>query len=424
MEPAEKKLTLSHLIPALVAIVIDSFGFGLAYPVLAALLSSPTALFLAAGTSHAMRAFYLGLGFFLYPFCMLFGASFMGDLSDKWGRKRVLEICMLGIAVGFFLLGLGVLIKNIAILLIGRGISGLFAGSQPIAQASIADSSPQKDKARNMAYITMTLCVGIVIGPLIGGVLSDSTLLPFFTYETPFFFAALLAVAAYLWIMIAFRETYNLLPSKSVLRWLRPIAIFYEAAKSRPIRWISSVFVLMQTGFGIYYTLILVYLRDVYKYDTSLLGIFTAFLGISFVLGILVVAPRLMHNYPIERIAFVGLLGTGVCIILFPAFKREFLLWIFAFFAGAFDVIAYTAILTIFSNAVSKKHQGWSMGVATAVIAISFAIAGLTTNLISLIGTVSIITIGGLLILISALLMWLAPRFSNLRHPDSHEENQ
>ncbi|MCH9611902.1 MAG: Tetracycline resistance protein, class C [Chlamydiia bacterium] len=408
-----QKLSFIHLLPSFAAIIVDSFGFGLAYPVLTALLSTPSDHFLGH-ISPALRDFYLGLGFMLYPLFMFFGASFLGDLSDKWGRKKVLLICMAGLTISSVIMGFGILAGSVTMLMVGRAASGLAAGSQPLAQAAIADSSPKELKARNMAFVTLTVCIGIVLGPLLGGVLSDHTITPLFTYETPFFFTAGLAFLIGLWIYFEFNETFDP-PPKTKLSWWGPFLVLFRAAKHPAMRWLTPTFFLMQFGFAIYYTIILVFLKVEYGYRSSYLGYFTGYLGICFVVSMLIVIPYVMKHIRVEKIAIVTLLLTGFFELFMTFVDNELLTWILAFPIGGFDVIAYSAMLTCFSNASDSANQGWAMGISGAVVALSFAAGGLTTNLIPLVGLHWIFFIGGVVMLFAGLILLLGYNIATLR---------
>ena len=162
----------------------------------------------------------------LYPLCMFFGTSFMADLSDNYGRKKVLLICMAGICLSFLIMALGIVYSSLLMLTFGRALSGLMAGSQPVAQAAIADVSTETTKAKNMSIIALSYCIGSMLGPLIGGVTSDSALSRWFTYATPFFISSVLAFIAVIWILFKFKETYMVQAKKSV-SLLRPLKNFY-----------------------------------------------------------------------------------------------------------------------------------------------------------------------------------------------------
>ncbi|MFL6668205.1 MAG: MFS transporter, partial [Burkholderia ambifaria] len=200
------KLNIKLLGPCLLAIAIDAMGFGLVYPIMAAIFSDPQSGIIGADTSPQLRNFYLGLGYGVYPFCMFFGSSLMGELSDGYGRRKILLLCVFGLALSYFLMAVGALLPSIALLLIGRGLSGLMAGCQGIAQAAITDMSTPETKAYNMSIMSIAFSAGVIVGPVLGGVTSDRTIAPFFNYGTPFLLVAALSVVCGLWTFLSYRN--------------------------------------------------------------------------------------------------------------------------------------------------------------------------------------------------------------------------
>jgi len=104
---------------------------------------------------------------------MFVGAPILGDLSDQIGRKKVLLICLLGTACGFFICAIGIKYAIVSVLIVGRGLGGLMAGCMPIAQAAIIDISTPENKLKNISSITLALCLGFAIGPMVGGYFSN-----------------------------------------------------------------------------------------------------------------------------------------------------------------------------------------------------------------------------------------------------------
>ena len=88
---------LKTIAPCLLAITVNSLGFGLVYPILTMMFGGAHRTLLGPGVSAAEADFLFGLGYMLYPAGMFFGASMLGDLSDRFGRKPVLLICMGGL---------------------------------------------------------------------------------------------------------------------------------------------------------------------------------------------------------------------------------------------------------------------------------------------------------------------------------------
>src|SRR3990167_9036469 len=389
---------LRRIAPCFFAIIIDALGFGLVYPVLAVLFTTVNSPILSTEVSLATRHFYLGIGYLLYPLCMFFGASFMGDLSDQWGRKKVLLLCMLGITVSFGLMAVGVEWSSLSLLFLGRALSGLMAGSQPIAQASIADLSTLQTKAFNMSLISLSYSFGAVIGPLIGGVMSDKALLSWFNFSTPFMVAAILSALAYVWLYFGFEETAFAISERKI-SLLQPIRIFIEAFQHVTVRHLVIVFLLMQIGFSVYFQFIIIDIKTTYHYSNWQLGVFQGMLGVGFAVGLLVGMPYLIKRYSIKTIAINTLIFTGIGQLLAAINSLAWLQWFLVILIGMFDIMAFASMLTLFSNAVDEKSQGWVMGISSAVMALAWVLTGLSSNLMSLLNTASLIAIGGLFLI-------------------------
>ncbi len=415
----KKSKHLKIIIACLFPIILDSLGFGLVYPVFTAIFSSSEAVRLVGTSSLKVINFYLGLSYMLFPLCMLFGASFFGDLSDILGRKKVIALCMIGMFIGFILMAVGLLTHLLFLLLIGRALTGLMAGSQPIAQAAIADSSDSKTKAFNMSVMTFTISIGLVIGPLMGGVFSDPSIAKGFGFETPFLIAGFLAVVGFFWILLGFKETFKPLVHKKI-HPLRPILIFKEGLVNPIVRYLVFIFLCNQVGFGVFFQTILIQIREEFQYDRLLLGLFNGWMGLGFALGLVLIIPHALKRLKTETVGILSLFLTGIFEILSGINDHMLLTWILALPVVMADIIAYTVIMTMFSDSADRQSQGWVMGIFGAVVAISFVFAGFSTNLLHLIGTHWIILLGGVLQLIGGLLMlFFARLYPNYAHSDN-----
>jgi DHA1 family tetracycline resistance protein-like MFS transporter len=391
--------------PAFLAIIVDSMGYGLVYPLMTELFAGDEGMHMAAGLSLPLRHFYLGLSFLLFPLAAFFGSSFMGDLSDVYGRRKIIILCMGGLTVSFFLMAVGVELVDISVLLVGRALSGLMAGSQPIAQAAIIDTSTPETKGRNLAYMTVVLSSGIVIGPLIGGIFSDSSLVRFFTLSTPFYLAAALALVTTVWLAFSFPETLAKKAKGKTLNWMRPLHIFYEGFAHKEVRFLACIFLCMQIGFSLFFQLIQIFVSTVYDFPTWEIGIFNGYMGIAFVLVVLFGIKYLVKHLAIEHVAVISLFLTGLFLILPMIFPNQVFVWIMSFFAAGFDMMAYGALMACFSNAVSADKQGWVMGLFASIVAATWALTGFSTNLIRFVGLRWLIAMGGLFLLLSFFLM-------------------
>ncbi|ALK34687.1 MFS transporter [Burkholderia plantarii] len=393
-------LNLKHLGPCLLAIAIDAMGFGLVYPIMAAIFSDPRSGLVAAATSPALRNFVLGLGYGIYPFCMLFGSSLLGELSDRHGRRKVMLACVRGLALAYLLMALGAWLPSLALLLAGRGLSGLMAGCQGIAQAAIGDLATPRTKARDMSVMSMAFSAGVIVGPVLGGIASDRALAPGLGYGTPFLLVAVLAAACGAWLRRAWPDT-AAPRGQARLDWLLPLRTLREAARHRRVAMLSAVFFLMQVGYGLYLQTIMLVMQTRFHYTSARLGLFSGLIGVAFVFGLGVVVRLMLRRWRVVTIAAAGLLAAGAAQILSALLPAEHALWALGMVVGCFDMVAYTTIYTAYSDAVEAGRQGWALGVAGSVMAVAWVVTGLLTNLLPLVGETGLLMVGGLAFLAS-----------------------
>ena len=116
----------------------------------------------------------------------MIGAPILGRISDRFGRRPVFLISILGTFIGFLILGLA---NSLWMLFASRILSGLTAGNISVAQAYIADVTTPENRAKGMGLIGAAFGLGFVFGPAIGGVMSR------WGIHVPFLFAGALAFA-------------------------------------------------------------------------------------------------------------------------------------------------------------------------------------------------------------------------------------
>ena len=163
-------------------IVVDLIGFGIVIPILPFL--SPQ---LGGGTDDI--AFILAT----YSVAAAIVAPIWGRLSDRVGRRRILGICLLGGAVSHFLLAIA---DTLWLVYVSRAVAGMMAGGVPVATALIADASSPEQRSRAMGLIGRAFGIGLILGPVIGGMLARSEtdfMLPCLVASVLSVFAATLA---------------------------------------------------------------------------------------------------------------------------------------------------------------------------------------------------------------------------------------
>ncbi|MBB72318.1 MAG: hypothetical protein CMF50_07965 [Legionellales bacterium] len=364
-----------RLLPLFILLVIDGMGFGLVIPVLSPLIMDPNTSILPINTSDSLRHLYFGLTLAVFPTAVFLGTPVLGILSDRLGRRKVLLWCLGGSFVGLCLAASSIALNSIALLLIGRVLTGLASASQPIAQAAIADISSHGKKALNLSLIAFAMTVGMVAGPLAGGFLSDSHLFHGFSLQTPFIAASLLSAVNFVLMIFTFAETRDI---KSLPQWtwhdnLSNCIIMFESCT---LRRLIAGFLLIELAWSLYFQATPLTLAQRYHFSSEMIAIFITYLGLTMSVGLTVVFRAIVPYFSLEKIirgcflsAVASLLG---CLLV----HNQWLQWLMTIPLTIGVGIAYTALLALMSNHLNQHLQGWLMGFAAALLALAWAITG------------------------------------------------
>lgn len=362
--------------PLLCILLIDGMGLGLVFPLLNGLIFSDNDYGIAAHYSPLMQNVLYGGIVAIFMLCWFFGAAWLGDLSDRIGRKKSLLICLIGTALGYVLSAASVMIHNVSLLILGRVIAGLCSGSQPIAQAAIVDLSTEETKARNLGYVLLSLSIGFILGPTLGGLLIDKTLVSWFNYSTPFIFATTIASLNAIILFFTFKETFIKLDIQHLppLRWHRAISIFISAFERPNIRGLSiglGVFVLAWSNF---YSFAPLFLMKEFNSTTTQVSLFMGVMGIGFAVGNGVLVEPISRRFSKLPVVTVSILIGAILTFCIIATKNFWLTWILVAPLCAVLALAYAMILAMFSDQVSAEEQGWVMGITGSIMALMWAV--------------------------------------------------
>jgi MFS family permease len=372
-----KNFSFAAMAPLFLVLMIDSMGLGILFPILSSMIIDPSSTFLTATTSNLTREFIYGAIIGIYMIAWFFGSAILGDLSDIIGRKKSLLVCLLGACFGYLLAGISFYMHSIMLLIIGRIIAGFTAGSQPIAQAAIIDVSEPEHKARNLGFILLAVSIGFIFGPLAGGFLSDSNFGSWCNYATPMFFAAFLSVfnAGLLWKY--FKETF--IQTRQVkIRPQLAIEIFIDAFKHPKICWLSLVLLIFISGWGEYFGFISQFLLRRYQYSSLETSLFMVFVAGGFGLGFGFLVDICANRFNLKHCVSINLAIAAILCLITATSHAAWITWVCALPIGITISIAYSILITLFSNQVNENEQGWVMGVTNAIMALSF---GVTTFL-------------------------------------------
>jgi len=267
------------IIPIALTVFLDLLGLGIVIPILPAILLDPIGGILPLNYSYTVRILMYGFLVASYPIAQFFGAPVLGTLADGYGRKKLLLLSLCGTLIGYIIFVTGILQGNVILLFIGRMIDGFTGGNISVAQSAIADISNEKTKARNFGLIGMCFGLGFVIGPFIGGKLSDPYIYEGFTYATPFFVSIVLTVINIILVCVNLQET---IINKRAVRidFFTGFKNIKSAFSFHKLRVMFLVVFLLNIGHNFFTQFLQVFLMGKFGFTQSKVADFFAFMGI------------------------------------------------------------------------------------------------------------------------------------------------
>ncbi|MCC5831411.1 MAG: MFS transporter [Chlamydiales bacterium] len=309
-------------------------GQVIVFPIYSKALFDTHSLLLAATTPEATRNLWYGILVGVFFFCWFLGAALLSDFSDKAGRKKALMICLGGSALGNLLSAFAFTLNNVWILLLGRIIAGFTNGSQPIAQASIVDTFPKDKLSRNLGFIVMSVSLGHLTGPLIGGFLSSPEYVAWFSDSIPFYFAGGMALFNIVLLFIFFHETFAV-HEKAKIHLTKAFEIFVSAFKHKSVRYLSICYIFLQTAWAVYYVYISAFMVQEYRLSRTAVALFFSFLSLGLVLGLALLAA-LFEKRKFERktVIFGGYSLLLISLLVTAFTDQKIWAWLAAFPLG------------------------------------------------------------------------------------------
>ncbi len=372
-----------NLFSLVFTVFLDFVGFGIVIPIIAPILLDPAHGILSQDVAYSTRTVTLGFLIASFTIAQFFGAPILGVLSDKYGRKKILLLSIIGTAVSLFLFGVGVEMKSIYLLFFSRILNGVMGGNVSTAQSAVADMSDFKTKARNFGLIGMAFGLGFVLGPYLGGKLSDPNTVSWFNFSTPYWVASGLATINVFLIWLMFKETLLTPKQDAHISFLHGVRNIGKAFTKPHLRHIFIVTFLAIVGFSFFTQFYQVYLIDKFKYTQSDIGHLYAFIGIWIALTQGGLVRFLSHKTSPTHVVRVSLLtlSIGLFMLLIPqqSYWIYFVLPIVAVSQGA----TTPNMNAMLSNLSSPQEQGEIMGINQSIASLGISLPPMVAGFLS-----------------------------------------
>ncbi|MDP6197235.1 MAG: MFS transporter [Prochlorococcaceae cyanobacterium ETNP18_MAG_17] len=219
----------------------------------------------------------LGLLAGTYALAQFAVAPLIGALSDRFGRKPVITVCVAGsvIGLGLFTITIGVNWNSLLpawaeetsliliLLFTARIIDGASGGTIASATAVLADISTPENRAKAFGLIGVAFGFGFILGPFLGSLLTEINLI------LPALAATAFAIANLVLVIGLLPETHppearSALPPKRELNPISQISLIFT---NPVVRRLSVAFFLFFLAFNGLTTFLLVYVEEVFEWD-------------------------------------------------------------------------------------------------------------------------------------------------------------
>lgn len=346
------------LISIILVVFIDLLGFSLILP----LLPYYAKTFQANDT-------VVGLLVASYAAAQLIGAPLLGRLSDRYGRRPLLLISVAGTFISFLMLAFA---HNLVMLFLARILDGLTAGNISIAQAYISDVTDAKGRARGLGMIGAAFGLGFIIGPAVGGALSQ------FSFAVPALAAAALSFGNLVLITAWLPESLTAERRAEIVKSKRPalsLRAMWDALHRPLVGPLLHTRFFFGLAFSVFQTIFALYALERFQINAQSTGYILAYVGLLSVITQGFLIGRLTARFSETRLIFVAAIVMVFSLVGWAfAPNLIFLLIIMAptsFSAGVLNTVINSAI----TKSVPPYEIGGMLGISSSLEAATRVIA-------------------------------------------------
>ena len=357
----ERKEKLNRIFLILLSLFVVMLGYGILLPTLPYYTER---LALKDNLDTDLINFHIGLLTSIYPLFQLIFVVVWGKLSDRYGRKPIILIGLIGFVIMQLLTGLA---TSLTMLYVARIFGGIFTSSViPVSNAYLSDITSEKRRTKIMGWSGVAISSGVIFGPVIGGFLSQTDLHLKYTigllhldrFSVPFLFAALLG------LIVLF----------VVAKWLKNTTRVHTfTTQKASLRFTFTKYFVVLLGLSFVIQFVVTLFETVFSiYGKDELGFNSNQIGIGFMLcgSIMAVLQPLFATYgekflSTKKQIALGLFISGLSLIVFPFFKNEYLVYVLIVVFAAGGAMVTPNLLSAVSL-ISKQNTGRNISIQSS----------------------------------------------------------
>ncbi len=345
--PTNTSVRRTSLVLLLVITLLNTMGITIIVPIVPFLIIP----YLAHPNNLAIIVGWLTAA---YAICQLIAAPGLGVLSDRFGRRPILFICLLGSAFGYLILGFG---GALWVLFLGRIIDGLTGGNIPVLFGYVADITEPEDRGKYFGMLGSAAGVGTLIGPAVGGLLAT------INYRVPFLAAAglflLTLVCGYFLLPESLQKEHRI--TSIAVSELNPLKQLVSVFRWANVRWLLLAWFFYAFPVGMLQTTITVLMKDSLGFNVTQVGLVVTVLGAVDILVQGVLVGWLLARLGNIRLGLIALVLVGISYLVLGSIAflatPVLLLVGIILFAGSGSLVE-NALRGLISKLVGRSEQG------------------------------------------------------------------
>lgn len=340
----------------LATVTLDAVGIGLVMPIIPRLLRE------VGHTGDLGWRFGAFLG--LYALMQFLCAPVLGAISDKVGRRPVLLVSLAGAAIDYVFMALA---PSMAWLFVGRAIAGVTGANMAVAQAYIADITPEAQRARRFGLFSAVFGVGFIAGPVLGGLLGEVWV------RAPFLAAAALNGLNLLMALFALPESHRTRGGAIDRAAFNPFGSLRWASAFPALLPLMAAFVALAIVGEVGGTIWVLYGEDKFAWDPWTIGLSLAGFGLFHALAQAFVAGPISERFGERRALVIGILSDAFAYVAIALATKGWMAFLLlpVFCLGG---IGQPALQSLLSRQVDEDQQGRLQGVLASLVSLASVI--------------------------------------------------
>ena len=344
------------LIFIFITVLLDVLSMGIVVPVLPQLILGFT------GSDFAKAADMLGIFLSVWALMQFVAAPILGGLSDHFGRRPVVLVSNLALALDHMLMAFA---PALWVLFVGRVLSGVCSATIPTAYAYIADTVPTEHRAGSYAVLSTAFGLGFVLGPVLGGFLGDVDL------RLPFFAAAALGLANFVYGLLVLPESLTRDRRRPFsLRTANPLAAVRFLGQSNQLTRLGVLSFILQTAQQVLPACAVLYMTYRYDWQGPQIGMALAGVGSAYIIIQGGVMRPLSKLIPEKTLAIAGFVMGAVGFSIYGSASVG-LMFLIGIPVMELWSLAQPSVYALMSKEVSESEQGRLQGANSSLLGLA-----------------------------------------------------